>query len=64
MNTFSVALIAVSVLLLIAAPGYILMKRKMLSESCIPGFSKVLLFVCQPCIAVFSFRGIAKSCCM
>ena len=58
MNTFSVALIAVSVLLLIAAPGYILMKRKMLSESCIPGFSKVLLFVCQPCIAVFSFSGL------
>lgn len=61
MNTFSVALIAVSVLLLIAAPGYILMKRKMLSESCIPGFSKVLLFVCQPCIAVFSFSGIEFS---
>ena len=61
METFSVALIAVAVLLLIAAPGYILMKRKMLSESCIPGFSKVLLFVCQPCIAVFSFGGLEFS---
>lgn len=61
MNTFYVALLAVSVLLLIAAPGYILMKRKMLSESCIPGFSKVLLFVCQPCIAIFSFSGIERS---
>lgn len=61
MNTFSVALLAVSVLLLIAAPGYILMKRKMLSESCIPGFSKILLFVCQPCLAVFSFGGLEFS---
>jgi predicted permease len=61
MHTFYVALLAVSVLLLIAAPGYILMKRKMLSESCIPGFSKVLLFVCQPCIAIFSFSGIERS---
>lgn len=55
MATFSVALLAVGVLLLIAAPGYILIKRKMLSEDCIPGFSKILLFVCQPCLAIFSF---------
>ena len=55
MATFSVALLAVGVLLLIAMPGYILIKKKMLSEDCIPGFSKVLLFVCQPCLAVFSF---------
>ena len=55
MATFLVALLAVGVLLLIAAPGYILMKKKMLSEACIPGFSKVLLFVCQPCLAVFTF---------
>ena len=31
------------------------MKKKMLSEDCIPGFSKVLLFICQPCLAVFTF---------
>ncbi len=55
MAAFSVALLAVGVLLLIAAPGYILIRKKMLSEDCIPGFSKVLLFVCQPCLAVFSF---------
>ena len=61
MSTFSIALLAVAVLLLIAAPGYILMKRKMLSESCIPGFSKILLFVCQPCLAVFSFGGLEFS---
>ena len=48
-------------LLIIAIPGYLLMKRRMLSESCIPGFSKVLLFVCQPCLSVFSFRDVPRS---
>lgn len=52
---FKIALIAVAVLLLTAVPGYILIKRKMISEDCISGFSKVLLFVCQPCLAVYTF---------
>ncbi len=55
MSTFTVALMAVGVLLLIAIPGYLLVKLKMVSEACIPGFSKVLLFVCQPCLAIYSF---------
>lgn len=54
---FLTALRAVTVLLLIALPGYILMKRKMLSEACIPGFSKILLFVAQPCLAIYTFRS-------
>jgi predicted permease len=61
MGVFLIALLAVGVLLLTAVPGYLLMKKKMLSESCIPGFSKVLLFVCQPCLAIYSFNGIPFS---
>ena len=61
MNTFFVALLAVASLLLIAIPGFILIKKKMLTEDCIPGFSKVLLFVCQPCLAVFSFMKLEFS---
>ena len=61
LTTFTVTLRAVALLLIIAIPGYLLMKRRMLSESCIPGFSKVLLFVCQPCLAVFSFRDVPLS---
>ena len=52
---FSIAFIAVLVLLAIAVPGYILIKTKMVSEECIPGFSKVLVYVCQPCLAVYTF---------
>ena len=54
---FLTALRAVAVLLLIALPGYILMKRKMLSEACIPGLSKILLFLTQPCLAVYTFKS-------
>ena len=61
MSTLLVSLIAVGVLLLVAVPGFILMKRKMLSEACIPGFSKVLLFVCQPCLAVYTFMQLEFS---
>ena len=61
MSAFSVSLFAVAMLLLIAVPGYLLMKKKMLSESCIPGFSKILLFVCQPCLAMYSFRDVPFS---
>lgn len=61
MDTFLVALCAVGVLLISAVPGYILVKRKMLSEECIPGFSKILLFVCQPCLAVYSFSTLEFS---
>lgn len=56
MQTFLIALGAVAVLLLAAAPGYLLMKRRVLSEACIPGFSKLLLFVCQPCLCIYTFR--------
>ena len=58
---FKIALIATAVLILAAVPGYIMMKRKMLDEACISGFSKILLFVCQPCLAVYTFTSATLS---
>ena len=55
MSTFSVALIAVAVLLLLAAVGYLLAKCRVLSEELIPGMSKLLVYVCQPCLAIYTF---------
>ncbi len=55
LNQFIPTLITVATLLLVAAPGYLMIKSKMLSESCISGFSKVLLYVSQPCLAVYTF---------
>lgn len=61
MTTLLVALTAVGVLLLTAAPGYILIRRKMIDEACIPGASKILLYVCQPCLAVYTLKSTAFS---
>ena len=58
---FRIALISVAVLLLAAVPGYILMKKRMIDEACISGFSKVLLYVCQPCLAVYTFTSSSLS---
>lgn len=58
---FKIALIATAVLILAAVPGYIMMKRKMIDEACISGFSKILLFVCQPCLAIYTFTSATLS---
>ena len=58
---FKIALISVAVLLLAAVPGYIMMKKRMIGEECISGFSKVLLYVCQPCLAVYTFTSSSLS---
>lgn len=57
MKTFLVALGAVGILLLIAVPGYILKKKKMVGEDCMPSLSKILLFVCQPCLSIYTFKS-------
>lgn len=58
MSIFLISLAAVAVLLLTAVPGYLFIKCKMVSEDCISGFSKLLLFVCQPCLAVYGFSSV------
>lgn len=57
MKTFSVALGAVAVLLAVAVPGYILKKKKMVGDDCMPSLSKILLYVCQPCLSVYTFKN-------
>ncbi len=54
---FLTSLRAVAVLLAVALPGYLLIKKKMISEACIPGFSKILIYVTQPCLAVYTFKS-------
>ena len=61
MKVFLIALVAVAVLLITAVPGYLLIKKRMICDECIPGFSKVLVYVCQPCLAVYTFKSIAYS---
>ncbi|MBR5140811.1 MAG: AEC family transporter [Clostridia bacterium] len=55
MPIFFSALIAVAVLLLVASPGYIFIKKGFVSDECISAFSKLLLFVCQPALVLYTF---------
>ena len=57
MSAFFVTLSAVAVLLITAAPGFILVKKKMIGEDFTAGFSKILLYLCQPCLAVYTFSS-------
>lgn len=61
MKTFFVALGAVATLLLIAIPGYLLKKKKMVGEDSMPALSKILLYVCQPCLSIYTFKSAAFS---
>lgn len=43
-------------MLLYAVPGFIMMKVKMVSGEAIQTISKIMMFVCQPCFAVYAFN--------
>lgn len=57
MSTFLIALSAVAILLLEAAPGFVFVKKKMLGEDSAAAFSRMLLYLCQPCLAVYTFSS-------
>ncbi len=53
---FFLTLSTVAVMLLYAVPGFIMMKAKMISEDAIKAISKIMIYVCQPCFAVYAFN--------
>ena len=57
MEIFLAALIAVAVLFLTAAPGFIFVKTKVFKEEAIPIFSKLLLYVCQSALVIYTFAS-------
>ena len=56
MSQFIITFWAVVVMLAYACPGYILVKTKKLKEESIPNLVTLLLFICQPCLTVYSFQ--------
>ena len=55
MQAFLTTLITVSIMLLFAVPGFILIKTKAVRPESIPAFSKLLMYVCQPALTLYSF---------
>ncbi|MDD5934468.1 MAG: AEC family transporter [Clostridiales bacterium] len=56
--SFNITLVAVAVMLLYAVPGYIMIKTKTITPESIPAFAKLLMYVCQPCLTVYSFAKV------
>lgn len=52
LNTF----ITVLSMLIYAVPGFVLKKTKALDVSVVPALSKILVFVCQPCFAIYAYN--------
>lgn len=56
--SFQITLVTVAVMLLYAVPGYLLVKTKAVSQNAIPAFAKLLMYVSQPCLTVYSLTKV------
>ena len=55
---FLLTLTAVGILLLYAVPGFILSKTKAVTTDNLPALSKILMYVCQPCLTLYTFNDV------
>jgi len=55
MDNFLITLATVAMLFAFAVPGFALVKTKLIKESSISAFAFVLMYVCQPCLTIYSF---------
>ena len=55
--------VALNVLIMLAygVPGYLFIKTKFVKEDAIPAFSKLLLYVCQPCLMLYCIQQVTFS---
>lgn len=53
--SFTITLTAVAIMLIYAVPGFIFVKTKQIQPTAIPAFAKVLMYLCQPCLTIYSF---------
>ena len=58
MESFFVALATVGVMLLYACPGYLMVKSKLVKSAAIADFAKLLMYVCQPALIIYSFMQV------
>lgn len=54
MTVFLITLGAVAVMLCYAIPGFALVKTKHIKEEAIPAFAKILMYVCGPCLTIYT----------
>lgn len=59
--SLSITFIEVGIMLLYAVPGFMLIKTKAVKPDSISAFAKLLMYVCQPCLCLYSFQKVAFS---
>lgn len=59
--SFTFTLVTVGVMLLYAVPGYIMIKTKAAKPEAIPAFAKLLMYVSQPCLTLYTFTKVSYS---
>ena len=57
MGNFTTTLITVAIMLAYAIPGFLFVKSKAIKPESIGAFARVLLFVCQPALFLYSFNA-------
>ena len=58
MGSFFAALSTVAVMLLYACPGFLMVKTGLVKSSSISDFARLLMYVCQPALTVYSFAQV------
>lgn len=58
MENFVITLTTVALVLAYAVGGFLTVKTKLIKQEAIPAFAVVLMYVCQPCLVVYSFDQI------
>ena len=58
---FTTTAINVLIMMAYAVPGYLLVKLKAVKPDSISAFAKVLMYVCQPCLSIYSFQKVTYS---
>ena len=61
MNSFFIALSTVLVMLVYACPGFIMVKSGLVKSSAISDFAKLLMYVSQPALIIYSFMQVEFS---
>lgn len=61
MSNFLITLTSVAIMLFYAVPGFLLVKVGKVEKESIKSFANVLMYVCSPCLIIYSFKNVEYS---
>ncbi len=61
MGNFLITLTSVAIMLFYAVPGFLLVKVGKVEKESIKSFANVLMYVCSPCLIIYSFKNVEYS---